>query len=182
MVLIAVVAASVSLAINPLGSSAKQINQQGEQLFAQMQFALDDALVRNKALGIAIEESEDPDQPIQYYWMRYQGIDKDTNQIEWIKAEAPLGDIELKEGLEFSFEIEEESLEESLDSLLQEDDQKISPSVVFSPDGEVTEFVVMITLNQESLELKPEAIGERYKILLDERGQLTRYEVGQEEL
>jgi general secretion pathway protein H len=183
MVIIAVIASGVSLAINPLGSSAKQINQQGDRLFAQMLFALDDALVRQKPLGIVIEQSdEDIENDIyRYGWYRFNGIEKDTGKKLWVKTEKPLGQHILKDDIAWEIEVEDESLEDSLDELLSEDDEEIKPVIVFYSNGEVSEFSMTLALNERALEDDPDAINERFKIAFDERGDLTRYYVGEVE-
>jgi prepilin-type N-terminal cleavage/methylation domain-containing protein len=183
VVIIAVIASGVSLAINLTGSSAKQINQQGDRLFAQMLFALDDALVRQKPLGIVIEQSdEDIENDIyRYGWYRFNGIDSETGNKIWLKTDEPLGQHKLREDLAWEIEVEDESLEASLDQLLEEDEEEIKPIIVFYSTGEVSDFSVIIGLTETALEDDPEAINERFKIALDERGQLIRYYVGEVE-
>ncbi len=182
MLIVAVIAAGVSLAVNPRGSSAKQINLQGERLFAQMLYAFDEALVRNQAVGLAIEQDENDLQVSrEYAWKRDGGVDRDTKDRHWLKTENPLGNHELAEEFAWAIEIEEVSLEENLDQLLNEDDDEIDPRIIFYPSGEVSEFSITITLSEEALQDDPEAINERYKITLNERGELTRYRVGVEE-
>jgi general secretion pathway protein H len=174
MVIIAVIAAGVSLAINPNGSSTKQINKQGDQLFAQMQYALDDALIRHSALGIVIEKDDDQiDFSRRYSWHRYNGD-------EWQKATEPLaGKYELAPSLVWEIEVEGNSLADQLDDLLE--DKKIRPDIVFYPSGEVTEFAITFTLSDVALAAEPEAIDKRYKIALNTRGEVARYPVGVEE-
>ena len=185
LVIVAVIAAGVSLAINPLGSSAKQINQQGDRLYAQMQYALDEALVRNRALGLVIEQTENDTQlSTRYSWKRDDGKDPDTNDRIWTQtantrdSDNPLSPNELQAGLTWDINVEESSLEDSLDQLLKEEDEALSPSIIFSPSGEVTEFTLTISLSETALGTDADAINERYKIALNERGELVRYPVG----
>ena len=188
--IIAMVAAGVSQVMQPQGSSSKRINQQGDRLFAQMQFALDDALVHYRPLGIAFPHNGDdgddgdgdykssyqdyPGLPRQYAWYRYDGED-------WTLTEKPLGSHNLSEELIWSIEVEEVSVEEALDSLLREEEEPIKPIVVFHPSGEVTEFDLVIALSDKGLSDNPEAVNQRYKIALNDRGQLTRLAVGEAE-
>ena len=182
MVIVAMIAAGVSLAINPTGSSAKQINQQGDRLFAQMQYALDEALISNKALGIDIEQGEDQlGFSTTYSWLQFDGVDPKTNVRRWPKTQSPLGQHQLSENLAWQIEIEEASLEDSLDELLAEDEEDIQPEIVFSPSGEVTPFSMVISLSEQALQEDPEALNERYKIVLNERGELARFQVGEVE-
>ena len=178
--IIATLAAGVSLAINPEGSSAQQINQQGDRLFAQMNYALDEALISHRALGIVIDqEPDDLQASTKYSWYRFAGIDKDTRKKQWVPTEAPLGGHQLSQSLVWEVDIEDVSLEERLDELLSEDKEEIRPVIAFYPSGEVTAFSIRISLSESALESDPEARNEYYKIALSERGELSRYPVGE---
>lgn len=183
MLIIAVMAAGVSLTVSPQGSTAKQINQAGEKLFAQMNYALDEALVRNAAVGLDIEQSEnDVDFSTSYRWKRHSSYDNDTGDPIFTAMEAPLGEHALPENLIWEIIIEDEgSLAESLDDLLNEDEDNPVPELIFEPSGETTGFSIVISLSEDALEDNPGAIDERYRILLNERGQLVRYKVGESE-
>ncbi len=179
MAIIAFVTAGVSL-VNG-SSSAKQINRQGDLLFAQMQYAMDEALMNNTAIGLLIEqEDNDSDLSRRYRWKRDQGMDTETRERQWGEMKNYLKSGELPEDFAWEVEIEDISLEENLDRLLLSDeDKQPQPQIVFYPSGEVSAFSVLITLSEEGLEGNPDAIDERYKITLDERGELARYSVGE---
>ncbi|MFT7224330.1 MAG: prepilin-type N-terminal cleavage/methylation domain-containing protein [Cellvibrionaceae bacterium] len=173
LLIIAMLASGISQVVNPLGSTAKRINRQGDQLWAQMQFALDDALVRYRALGIAVEGDEENPQSIEKYrWVRYDGE-------KWLGTDLPLGGHRLDEGLTWSIEIEAVPLEAALDDLLASDEDTIKPVIVFYPSGEVTDFSLILKLSDEMLQIAPDAGNERYQLTLNERGQLARYTVGE---
>jgi len=194
MAIVAFITAGVSL-VNS-SSSAKQINKQGDHLFAQMQYALDEAVMTNTAIGFLVEQQEDDAElSRQYVWQRYKGIsirsrqeqntdaDEETPQeSEWENIKGYIGAGELPESLSWEIILgeEEASLEDSLDRLL-DDDEIRPPDIIFSSSGEVSDFSIVIALSEEELKDDPDAIDERYKITVDERGQLSRYQVGVEE-
>lgn len=179
MLIVATLAAGVAINIDPLGSSAQQINQQGDRLFAQMNYALDEALISNRALGLVIQPAEDElESSTQYSWYRFSGIDKETRKKQWLKTEPPLGDHQLDEHLIWDIAVEEISVEDSLDQLLSEEEEEIRPIIAFYPSGEVTAFSLSISLSEAALQDDPEAVNERYNIALNERGELARYPVG----
>jgi len=177
MAIVGFIAAGVSL-VNS-SSSAKQINKQGDNLYAQMQYALDEAVIRNTALGLLIEQDKDElEISKRYRWKRDNGVDKDSRERLWSDVKGYISSGELAEDLFWDVEIEDTSLEESLDRLLEDDDKEPQPRIIFYPSGEVSEFAITITLSEEALEDDPDAIEERYKISLNERGELARYPVG----
>ncbi len=189
MLLISVFAVGVTLAVNPTGSSEKQLNAAGEKLFAQMLYAQDEALVRDEASGIVFEQSEsDLDIANNYEWRRYsfvanQGAGQRTSNSRadsrrWVQTIDPLGAHSVDEKFTWSLEVEEISVEENLDRLLSEDDEP-QPLVVFYPSGEISEFVLTIVWSDESLESDRDIADQRYRITVDERGELLRFRVGE---
>ncbi len=170
LVIIAVAAAGVSMAVNPQGSTAKKINKQGSKLYAQMHYALDEALFSDNAIGIVLQQDAlSLTLAQQYHWYRHDGD-------RWQKTEAPLGTQAIAEDLSWSLVVEQLSLEESLDDLLAE--AEIRPAIVFYPSGEVTDFSLEIRLPEARSQADPDAAAERYKITLDDTGQLVSYRVG----
>ena len=179
MLIIAVLAAGASLTVNPLGSTAKQINNAGEQLFAQMNYALDEALVRNAAVGLDIEQSQDDvDFSTRYSWKRHNGYN-DVGQPTFIEMPEPLAKQSLPDNLIWEITVADSSLIENLDQLLSEDEENSMPELLFYPSGEMTDFSITIALSESALQDNPDAIDERYIISLNDRGQLVRYRVGE---
>lgn len=192
MAIVAFITAGVSL-VNS-SSSAKQINKQGDNLYAQMQYALDEAVMTNTAVGLLVDQKED-DAGLskKYIWQRYKGVSIEARQQSQVSDEGPvsvdaewenitggyIGKGELPENLAWNitFGEDEESLEDSLDRLFDDEDVR-SPDVIFSASGEVSEFSIVITLSEDELKDNPDAINERYKITINDRGQLARYPVG----
>lgn len=176
MAIIAIVTASVSLISG--SSSAKQINLEGDRIFAQMQYALDEALMSNTAIGFLIEQDKDAlDLSTRYRWKRDQGLDRDTRDRIWADVNGRIDRGKLAEDLDWEVNIEDGSLEDNLDRLL-DDDKEPQPRIIFYPSGEVSDFEITITLSEAALEDDPDAVDERYKIAINERGQLVRYPVG----
>ncbi|MGH1438927.1 MAG: prepilin-type N-terminal cleavage/methylation domain-containing protein [Cellvibrionaceae bacterium] len=196
--IIAFITSGVSLVVG--GSSAKLINDQGNNLFAQMQYALDEAVMTNTTIGLLVkQQQDDAELSRQYVWQRYKGVsirsqqerrsasdDEDSEEniqeSEWENIKGYIGAGELPENLSWDivFGEEDESLEDSLDRLF-DDDEVRPPDIIFSSSGEVSDFSIVITLSEEELKDDPDAISERYKITLDELGQLSRFQVGVEE-
>jgi len=189
MLLISIFAVGVTLAVNPTGSSEKQLNAVGEKLFAQMLFAQDEALVRDEASGIVFNQSEfDLDISNDYEWRRYSFPDaqraaqndqrSDEDIRRWIQTTDPLGAQSIDEKFTWSVQVEDISVEENLDSLLNEDDEP-QPLIVFYPSGEVSEFALTIVWSDESLKDEQDISEQRYRITVDERGELLRFRVGE---
>lgn len=189
MLLIGIFAVGVTLAINPTGSSEKQLNAIGEKLFAQMLYAQDEALVRDEAAGIVFNQSEfDLDIANDYEWRRYSFSDAqntaqndqrlDENSRRWLQTSDPLGAQSIDEKFTWSIEVEDISVEENLDSLLNEDNEP-QPLIVFYPSGEITEFALTIVWSDESLKVDRDISDQRYRITVDERGELLRFRVGE---
>ena len=176
LVIVAFAAAGIRQVVNPNGSIEKQINTQGDQLFAQMQFALDEALFTLNPLGLVIDEdSETGLMGREYAWYSHNG-DK------WVQREKPLAGGKLEDTFAWQVVIEDEPLEESLDDLLENDEEEIEPHIAFYPSGEVTPFDIEIGLSDTALLELPDASGLRYKIAINERGALVRFVAGEEEI
>lgn len=176
VLILAFAAAGVRTVFDPNGSLSKQMNQQGDQLYAQMQYALDEALFTLNPLGLVI--NQDPETGLlttEYEWYSHNG---DT----WVKREKPLAGGELKESFTWQINIEDEPLEESLDDLLEQEEEELKPQIAFYPSGEVTPFEIEIGPSEELLFDNPDANGLRYKIAVNERGALVRFLVGEEEI
>ncbi len=170
LVIIAVAAAGVSVVVNPQGSTAKQMNKQGDALYAQMQYALDEALFSDRPLGIVVQRDETTfTVSRQYHWYSHDGE-------QWQQTTAPLGEQQIASELSWQIEVEQLSLEQSLDALLEEN--KVRPVIVFYPSGEVTDFTVEIRLPDAQVQGDLEAAAQRYKIALNAGGELVRYPVG----
>lgn len=179
MAIVAIVTASVTL-INS-SSSAKYINKQGDQLFAQMQFAMDEALMKNTAVGFLIEQDKDElTLSKRFRWQSDKGIDLETRDRHWENIKGYISKGALEEDLSWDITVEDASLEDSLDRLLLDDEAPPQPQIVFFPNGDVSQFEMILTLSEEALEGDPEAIDERYMITLNEYGELARYKVGVE--
>jgi type II secretion system protein H len=183
MLLVSIFAVGVSLAVNPAGSTEKQLNAAGEKLFAQMLFAQDDALVRDQASGIVFNLSNSKiDFDNDYQWQRYsfssEALDNKKNFREWIKTNKPLGAHTIDKKFTWSVEVEDISIEENLDRLLNETEVP-EPSVVFYPSGEISEFVIILSWTDELLKKSADLASQRYKITIDEAGELSRYRVGE---
>ena len=181
MLLISILAVGVTLAINSAGSSEKQLNAAGERLFAQMLYAQDEALMRDQASGIVFNQSVSKlDLANDYEWQRYgfSQDDRDNKQSsrEWIKTSEPLGRHSIDMKFTWSIEVEDISIEENLDRLLNADDVP-EPLVVFYPSGEISEFAITLVWSDESLEGNDDIASQRYKITVDERGELLRYRI-----
>lgn len=181
MLLISILAVGVTLAINPTGSTEKQLNTAGERLFAQMLFAQDEALMRDQASGIVFNRTDSElDLARDYEWQRYSFTEDDGDNKksarEWIKTIEPLGKHAIDTKFMWSIEIEDISIEENLDRLLNEDDEP-KPLVVFYPSGEISEFVITLVWSDEILKDNTDIASQRYKITFDERGELLRYRI-----
>jgi prepilin-type N-terminal cleavage/methylation domain-containing protein len=185
MLLIGIFVVGVTLAVNPRGSTEKQLNAAGEKIFAQILYAQDEALVRNEALGIVINQANlNVDLANNYEWHRYSfsdnGRDDKESKRQWIKTLEPLGEHAIDKEFMWSIKVEDISIEENLDRLLNEDDT-LKPVIVFYPSGEISEFIITLAWSDEFLIENADMASQRYQINIDERGELLRYRVNQKQ-
>ena len=174
ILILAFAASGIRTVFDPSGSLSKQMNEQGEAIYAQMQYALDEALFTLNPLGLVIDQDAETGLlATAYKWYAHNGD-------SWVEREKPLTGGELKDNFTWEIFIEDEPLEESLDDLLEQDEETLKPQIAFYPSGEVTPFEIEISPTEAFLLENPDANGLRYKIAVNERGAVVRFLAGEE--
>lgn len=178
LLILAAISAAVAITANTTSSPEKRLDSEGKALFAQIQFALDEALIRQQLLGLRIDSDGDGDSANQYSWHSYGSTNtNDSNTVpQWMALESDvLADAVLSDGMVIDAKIDDALLEELLAESLNDDRENLSvpPSIVLYPSGEVSEFTLtLFYLDQNISEHK-------FMIGLDKRGQLTNSIVGE---
>ena len=182
MLIIAVLAAGVSLVVNPEGSTAKQLNKAGEQLYQQMNYARDEALVLNTSIGLdVVQDEDDLELAREVVWKRHTGFD-DANLPVFGPMEHPLTRYELPDEFQWDIEVDGDALAINLDQLLEGGDDQSIPEILFEGSGDVTPFSITLFPGEALLQDNPDLQRQRYLITINERGELARYRVGEEAL
>lgn len=135
LLLISVIVGSVSISITGT-SPEKRLNTFGLQLFATMNFAVDEALMQRHPIGFRIENKETES---TYHWYRY-------NNERWSLLGAPLKSVTMPENIIIDVAIESEFVESLLEQSLNSDEEKIiQPDIIFFPNGEISEFTLTLS-------------------------------------
>ena len=111
--MISILSGGVAIAISATSSPGKRLFEAGEQLFAQMNFALDEALMQQHLIGLRVEANEESES--SYSWHRYE----DEN---WQALEDPLSSQTLSDEIALQISIEDSLLESLLEKSLNEVD------------------------------------------------------------
>lgn len=160
LLMVALVGGGVAITANSASSAKKQLYKTGEKLFAQMNFALDEALIQQRLIGFRVDDSEH-EKP-NYSWHYY-------DNKRWHPLKEPLSTFSLPEGIFAEIVVEDEIvetlLEETLNNLSEE--EVLPPAIVFYPNGDISEFSLELVLKDGQEET------DKFRIYIDERGQLT---------
>ena len=182
-------------------TSRDEINQAGDQLFARLQYASDDAIVSGNHIGFLAEliEVSDNESYWQYRWYRYR-------KGQWLALDKPLASTNLPSNLTFTLEVDGDiadlitsTLEANAERLAsqpvddgaasrsgiqnqqereqQEDDGLINddlivPQMILNADGELTDIEIRIA-DSANPDVTP------FTISLDDTGRLARVQAEQ---
>lgn len=156
--IVAIIASGVGLVSQSVASPQQQLHKAGLKLFAQMQFARDEALMQRRLLGLKIQAS--PESSATYSWHKYD------NQ-QWLTLEEPLLSTELDEALTLAVSVDDSLLqilqEEELNSEARSD--TIPPAVIFYPNSNISNFEITLALKDNK--------QESFAIFLDNKGSLV---------
>ena len=158
LVMITVMAASVSIAVNR-ASPEKELNTLGLQLFAKMNFAIDEALMQRKLIGLRIENQE---KKSAYYWHSF------TNN-RWQLLSDSLSSVVIPDNILIERELDTEFTDSLLAQTLNDTDEEkaLVPDIVFYPNSDISEFTITIGYRD------PRESDHTFRIMLDEYGQLS---------
>jgi len=170
LVILGFISGGVAVAVST-SSSGKRIENEGKVLFAQMQFALDEALMRQRIMGLRIDEEDNTwgAYSWHYYGKTNYGNKSDSDK-KWQALDGePLSSVSLTEGIEIDATVDNVLLEALLEQSLNELGDEIAspPAIIFYPNGDVSEFTLVLSFVDKSE-------GEQvFRIFIDERGQLS---------
>lgn len=160
LVILGFISGGVAVAVST-SSPEKRLDKEGKKLFAQMQFALDEALVRQRLLGLRIDLEGDT--ASAYSWHYYH--DKKWQALDG----EPLSTVTLPKELVIDATVDDVLLEALLEQSLNELGDEIAspPAIIFYPNGDASEFSLVLGFvdKQESEQV--------FRIFIDERGQLS---------
>lgn len=175
LIIIAVISAGVAITANSASSPEKRLDSAGKALFAQMQFALDESLIRQQLLGLRIDAEGDIAN--QYSWHQYsEQSDDNNNTAQWISLDSDvIADTVLPEEMVIDAAIDDVLLEELLEQSLNDERENLQapPSIVLYPSGEVSRFTLTLSYSDPSISEHTFIIG------MDKRGQLTNSTIGE---
>jgi general secretion pathway protein H len=169
LLILAAVSSAVAITASSTSSPEKRIESVGKTLFAQMQFALDEALIQHQLIGLRIDVEGDI--AAAYSWHRYLGSGQNgenNNTWEALDNDA-LSTVSLTDELFIDATIDDVLLEALSELSLNDESEEIQtpPSIIFYPNGDISEFSLtfaFLDINES------DAI---FRVFIDERGQLS---------
>ncbi|MFT5420377.1 MAG: type II secretion system protein H [Candidatus Endobugula sp.] len=158
LIVMAFISGGVAIVVSSASSAEKRVVEAGKKLFAQMNFALDEALMQRRLIGLRIETNETPS---SYSWHGYENA-------RWQPLEEPWTEQILAEEISVEVSIDDELLEALLEDSLNNlsEEEFIPPAIIFYPNSDVSEFELVLVVNDDSAE------PYRFRIYIDEAGQL----------
>ncbi|MGS2718581.1 pilus assembly FimT family protein [Eionea flava] len=176
LLILAAISAAVAITANTTSSPEKRLDSEGRALYAQIQFALDESLIRQQLIGLRIDS--DGDIANQYSWHSYSSANtSDSNSIpQWVSLDSDvLTETLLSDGMVINAKIDDALLEELLAESLNDDRESVSapPSIVLYPSGELSAFTLILSYLDQNISEYTFVIG------TDKRGQLTNSIVGE---
>lgn len=116
----------------------EQLDVEATRLLDMARLAEDRAVLTGEPLGLRFQPP-DTEPGWSYEWLRYRGG-------QWSDAGEPLSSRQLPQDIELSLEVEGEQV---LFERLNNNEEGLLPSIVFSPGGEVTPFYLTLFDAQE---------------------------------
>jgi len=174
LLILAIISSAVAISASSTSSPEKRIESVGKTLFAQMQFALDEALIQQQPIGLRIDVEGDV--AAAYSWHTYlstgQNSDQNSNQNSnaWKSVDSDaLSSVSLDEDFFIDATIDDVLLEVLTELSLNDESEDIQtpPSIIFYPNGDISEFSLTFAFVD-----KKESDAD-FRIFIDERGQLS---------
>lgn len=158
LVMITIMAASVSIAVNRT-SPEKELNTLGFQLFAKMNFAIDESLMQRKLIGLRIVNQE---KKSAYYWYSF------TNN-RWQLLNNSLAGVVIPDNIFIERELDSDFTDSLLAQTLNDtsEEKALVPDIVFYPNSDISEFTITIGYRDTS------ESDHTFRIMLDKYGQLS---------
>jgi general secretion pathway protein H len=159
LLIASVISGGVAIVVSAVSTPEKQLDEEGLRLFARMNFAIDEALMQRRLMGLQVARESIP---VSYSWLQYENN-------RWQTVEEPLPTVELPEGIGVDLVIDDELIEALQENTLNNDDEDeaLIPDIVFYPSSDISEFTLRLTLKDEQHNTHS------FSIYIDERGQLS---------
>ena len=169
LLILAAVSSAVAITASSTSSPEKRIESVGKTLFAQMQFALDEALIQQQLIGLRIDTEGDI--AAAYSWHRYlsSGQNGENNNTWEALDDDALSTVSLPDELFIDATIDDVLLEALSELSLNDESEEIQtpPSIIFYPNGDISEFSLTFAFLDKN---ESDAV---FRVFIDERGQLS---------
>ena len=169
LLILAAVSSAVAITASSTSSPEKRIESVGKTLFAQMQFALDEALIQQQLIGLRIDTEGDI--AAAYSWHRYLSSGQNgANNNTWKALDNDaLSTVSLTDELFIDATIDDMLLEALTELSLNDESEEIQtpPSIIFYPNGDISEFSLTFAFLDKN---ESDAV---FRVFIDERGQLS---------
>jgi general secretion pathway protein H len=169
LLILGIVVSAVAISAGSTSSPEKRIERVGKTLFAQMQFALDEALIQQQLIGLRIDTEGDI--AAAYSWHSYlrSGQNGANNNTWEALDDDALSNVSLIDELFIDATIDDVILEALSELSLNDESEEIQipPSIIFYPNGDISEFSLTFAFLEKN---ESDAV---FRIFFDERGQLS---------
>jgi len=181
LLILAAISSAVAISAGSTSSPEKRIESVGKALFAQMQFALDEALIQQQLIGLRIDV--DGEIAAAYSWHAYQNSHQNNRQNSYqennqnressntwktLDSDA-LSTVSLADEFFIDAIIDDVLLEALTELSLNDESEEIPtpPSIIFYPNGDISEFSLTFAFVDKN------ESDASFRIFIDERGQLS---------
>lgn len=177
LLILAAISSAVAISAGSTSSPEKRIESVGKALFAQMQFALDEALIQQQLIGLRIDV--DGEIAAAYSWHAYQNNRQNSYQENnqnressntWKTLDSDaLSTVSLADEFFIDATIDDVLLEVLTELSLNDESEEIPtpPSIIFYPNGDISEFSLTFAFVDKN------ESDASFRIFIDERGQLS---------
>ena len=177
LLILAAISSAVAISAGSTSSPEKRIESVGKALFAQMQFALDEALIQQQLIGLRIDV--DGEIAAAYSWHAYQNNRQNSYQENnqnressntWKTLDSDaLSTVSLADEFFIDATIDDVLLEALTELSLNDESEEIPtpPSIIFYPNGDISEFSLTFAFVDKN------ESDASFRIFIDERGQLS---------
>ena len=159
LVVMAFISGGVAIVVSSSSSAEKRVDAAGNKLFSQMNFALDEALMQRRLIGLRVDSNESQS---SYSWYGYENT-------RWQPLSEPLTEQILAVDISIEVSVDDELLEALLEDSLNDlgEEELIPPAIIFYPNSDISDFELALVIKDEAEEQY------RFRIYIDDKGQLT---------
>ena len=164
--------AAVKYSFGSFSSDEKLLEKIGQQLFNEMNFVLDEALIQQRLFGLKIDNAGINDnrlsqeENITYHWLYY------NDNEQWQPVENGLDSTILPNEIRIEVLVDDELLDTLLEKTINEfdEDERQFPAIIFFPNNDVSDFNLHLKIENDDV---VSTSDQSYRIFIDERGQLA---------